>query len=146
MYIWVYPTTSSIRSGSWDGELHLFKQLAELSNSYVVAVGLEPCIVLQWRHNRRDGVSNHRPRHYLLKHLFRRRSKKTSKLRVTGLWAGNSPATGEFPTKFPVKRKIFPFNNVIMEWSTIGILVMLFTAFGTIAFYVYTSYQIWKRV
>ena len=29
--------------------------------------------------------------------LFRRRSKKTSKLRVTGLCAGNSPGTVEFP-------------------------------------------------
>ena len=33
----------------------------------------------------------------LLNRLFRRRSKKTSKLRVTGLCAGNSPETGEFP-------------------------------------------------
>ena len=33
---------------------------------------------LQWRHNERDGVSNHQP-HWLLKRLFRRRSKKTSK-------------------------------------------------------------------
>ena len=31
--------------------------------------------------------------------LFRRRSKKTSKLRVTGLYAGNSPVTGEFPSQ-----------------------------------------------
>ena len=31
--------------------------------------------------------------------LFRRRSKKTSKLRVTGLCEGNSPETGEFPTQ-----------------------------------------------
>ena len=31
--------------------------------------------------------------------LFRRRSKKTSKLRVTGLCAGNSPVTGEFPAQ-----------------------------------------------
>ena len=30
------------------------------------------------------------------KRLFRRRSKKTSKLRVTGLCEGNSPVTGEF--------------------------------------------------
>ena len=35
----------------------------------------------------------------LLTRLFRRRSKKTSKLRVTGLCAGNSPGTGEFPTQ-----------------------------------------------
>ena len=31
--------------------------------------------------------------------LFRLRSKKTSKLRVTGLCEGNSPVTGEFPTQ-----------------------------------------------
>ena len=31
--------------------------------------------------------------------LFRRRSKKTSKLRATGLCAGNSPVTGEFPAQ-----------------------------------------------
>ena len=31
--------------------------------------------------------------------LFRRRSKKTSKVSVTGLCAGNSPGTGEFPAQ-----------------------------------------------
>ena len=31
--------------------------------------------------------------------LFRRRSTKTSKLRVTGLCVGNSPVTGEFPAQ-----------------------------------------------
>ena len=36
---------------------------------------------------------------YSLNRLFRRRSKKTSKLRVTGLIAGNSPVTGEFPAQ-----------------------------------------------
>ena len=35
----------------------------------------------------------------LLNRLFRRRSKKTSKLRVTGLCAGNPPVTGEFPSQ-----------------------------------------------
>ena len=48
---------------------------------------------LQWRHNERDSVSNHQPHYCLLNHLFRRRSKKTSKVRVTGLCAGNSPGT-----------------------------------------------------
>ena len=38
-------------------------------------------------------------------------SEKTSKLRVTGLCAGNSPVTGE--NKRPVTRKIFPFEDVI---------------------------------
>ena len=51
---------------------------------------------LLWLHNGRDSVSNHQPHDCLLNRLFRRRSKKTSKLRVAGLCAGNSPGTGEF--------------------------------------------------
>ena len=48
---------------------------------------------LHWRHNGRNRVSNHQPRDCLLNPLFRRRLKKTSKLRVTGLCVGNSPGT-----------------------------------------------------
>ena len=44
----------------------------------------------------------------------RRRSKKTSKLRVTGPCGGNSPVTGGFPHKGPITRKMFPFDDVIM--------------------------------
>ena len=54
---------------------------------------------LRWRHNGHDSVSNHQPHHCLLNRLFRHRSKKTSKFRVTGLCAGNSPGTGEFPAQ-----------------------------------------------
>ena len=54
---------------------------------------------LRWRHNDYAGVSNHQPHGCLLNRLFRRKSKKTSKLRVTGLCAGNSPGTGEFPAQ-----------------------------------------------
>ena len=54
---------------------------------------------LRWRHNDHAGVSNHQPHGCLLNRLFRRKSKKTSKLCVTGLCAGNSPGTGEFPAQ-----------------------------------------------
>ena len=54
---------------------------------------------LQWRQNGHDSVSNHQPHDCLLNRLFRYSSKKTSKLRVTGLCAGNSPGTGEFPAQ-----------------------------------------------
>ena len=54
---------------------------------------------LRWRHNGSDGVSNYQPHDCLLNRVFRRRSKKASKLRVTGLCAGNSPVPGEFPTQ-----------------------------------------------
>ena len=54
---------------------------------------------LRWRHNGCDSVSNHQPHDCLLNRLLRRRSKKTSKLRVTGLCAENSSGTGEFPAQ-----------------------------------------------
>ena len=53
----------------------------------------------RWRHNECDGVSNNRRLHCLLNCWFRRRSKKTSKLLVTSLCAGNFPVTGEFPAQ-----------------------------------------------
>ena len=45
---------------------------------------LENAISLHWRYNDHDGVSNHQPRVCLLNCLFSPRSKKTSKLRITG--------------------------------------------------------------
>ena len=47
---------------------------------------------LRWRHNGLGSISNHQPHDCLLNRLFRRRSKKTSKIHVTGLCAVNSPA------------------------------------------------------
>ena len=54
---------------------------------------------LQWRRNERHGVSKDRRLDCLLNRLFKRRSRKTSKLPVTGLCAGNSPMAGEFPAQ-----------------------------------------------
>ena len=71
-------------------------------------------VSLQWRHNDYDGVSNHQRHGCLLNRLFRRRSKKTSKLRVTGLCVGNSPGPVNSAHKWPVTRKMFPFDDVIM--------------------------------
>ena len=68
-------------------------------------------MIITWRHNGRDGVSNHQPHDCLVNRLFRRRSKKRSKLRVTGLCVGNSPVTGEFPTQMASNAK-----NVSIWW------------------------------
>ena len=70
---------------------------------------------LQWRHNGRDSVSNHQPHDCLLNRLSRRRSKKTSKLCVTGLCAGNSPGTGEFPAQMASNAE-----NVSIWWRHHG--------------------------
>ena len=66
---------------------------------------------LQWRHNERDGVLNHRRLHCLLNCWFRRRSKNTSKLRVIGLCAENSPLIDEFPAQ-----KASNAENVSIWW------------------------------
>ena len=66
---------------------------------------------LQWRHNERDGVSNHQPHHCLLNRLFRAQIQETSKLRFTGLCAGNSPVTGEFPAQMACEA-----GNVSISW------------------------------
>ena len=60
---------------------------------------------LQWRHNGRDSVSNHQPHECLLR-LSRRRWNKTSKLRVIGLCAGNSPGTGQIPAQMASNAEI----------------------------------------
>ena len=75
---------------------------------------------LRWRHNDQDGVSNHQPHGCLLNRLFRCRSNKTSKLRVTGLCVGNSPGPVNSPHKGPVTRKVFPFDDVIMAYGLLS--------------------------
>ena len=72
-------------------------------------------MALQWRHNEYDGVSNHQPDDCLLNRLFRRSSKKKSKLRVTGLCVGNSPGTGEFP-----EQRASNAENVSIWWRHHG--------------------------
>ena len=69
---------------------------------------------LDWRHKDHDCVSNHQPYDWLLNRLFKRKSKKTSKLRVSGLCVGNSPGPVNSRHKGPVTRKMFPFDDVIV--------------------------------
>ena len=74
----------------------------------------DPLTSLQWRHNGCDGVSNHQPHDCVLNRLFRRRSKKNRSsaslafVRRIHRWLEN------FQHKWPVTRKMFPFDDVIM--------------------------------
>ena len=79
------PVTSRPLGASWCCQLHRVVKSMPTT--------------LRWRHNGHDSVSNHQPHDCLLNLLFWRRSKKTSKLCVTGLCMGNSPGTGEFPAQ-----------------------------------------------
>ena len=65
----------------------------------ITMLALCEAIPLRWCHNERDGVSNHQHHDCSFNCLFKAHIKETSKLRVTGLCAGNSPVTGEFPAQ-----------------------------------------------
>ena len=80
---------------------------------------------IQWRHSGCDGFSNHRRLDCLFNHLLRRRTNKTSKLWVIYLceekphqWPMDSLHKG------PVTPKMFPFDDVIVEFSTIGSMLI----------------------
>ena len=83
---------------------------------------------LHWRHNDHDGVSNHQPHVCLLNRSFRRRSKKISKLCVTGLCVGNSPGPVNSPHKGPVTRKMFRFDDVIVLLDSASVSSLLIIA------------------
>ena len=76
---------------------------------------------LQWCHNEYDGVSNHQSHDCLLNRLFKRTSKKTSKLSVSGFREGN---LSDSPHRGPVTRKMFLFDDVIMHIYTFACIAV----------------------
>ena len=89
----------------------------------------------QWRHNGRDGVSNHWRLDGFLNHLFRRRSKNTSKFRITGLCEGNPTVTGGFPSKNASNGEMFPFHDVIIYFYSL--VPMIYATFRKVIFTVF---------
>ena len=136
----------------WSYNIILFKTNAEkfcCSNmmSFMTFVEKEfaiskACVrTLQWHQNDRDGVSNHEHHNCLLNHLFRRRSQKTSKLRVSGLCEGNSPVTGEFHAQ-----RASNAENVSIWWRHNEFTAVLFNiwllhkrGWSVSAMFIYTS-------
>ena len=91
---------------------HWLKSIPTIDRKWALTI-----TTLHWCHNERDGVSNHRCVDGFLNHLFRCRSKKTSKLTVTGLCEGNPLVTSAFPHKGPVTRKMFPFDVIMVAFD-----------------------------
>ena len=85
--------------GQWYKINEVYKKMIHYVISWMSLYHKHLCYTLQWRHNDRDGISNHQPHDCLLNRIFRCTSKKISKLLVTGLCAGNSPMTSEFPAQ-----------------------------------------------
>ena len=95
----------------------LRRQYCECWGRHPVQCNKDFPFTLQWRHNERDGVSNHRRLHWFLtvgSGGDRRKHQSSASLAfVRGLhrWPMNSPK------KRPVTRKMFPFDDVIVRIS-----------------------------
>ena len=74
---------------------------------------------LELRHNECNGVSKHQRLACLLNCLLRRRSKKTSKLHVTGLCDVNPPMTGGFPSQMDSNAE-----NVSIWWRHYAVCII----------------------
>ena len=81
---------------------------------YNVTLKCSPVFTLQWRHNEHYGVSNRQPHDCILNRLFKAQIKEI--IKAPHHWQ----VTGEFPNKWPVTRKILPFDDVIIEFSLVG--------------------------
>ena len=88
---------------SWQSYSHQARAVTQSSNT------------LQWRHNKRNGISNHQRLNCLVTHCSgtdqRKHQSPTSLVFVRGIhrWWVASPNNG------PVPRKRFPFDDVIMR-------------------------------
>ena len=95
-------------------------------------------ISLEWRHNGCDGVSNHQPHHCLLNRLFNSGAdqiKHQSSLSLAFVRGVHRRSAN--PHKWPVTRKMFPFDDVIIsihdkEYTLFICLVALCTYTSTI--------------
>ena len=114
-----YALRYTVKTMSTNGRLYYgTKPSSEsilIQHHWGCVVFTESDFTLQWCHNGCSSVSNHQLHHCLLNPLFRRRSKKPSKLCVTGLCAGNSPVTGEFPAQMASDAE-----NVSIWWRHVG--------------------------
>ena len=101
--------------GNWTGPNYISGDV--FASVYFVFSALCVWKSLRWRHNGRHSVSNHQPHDSLLNCLSRRRPKRTSKLHVTGLCAGTSSGTGEFPAQMASNAE-----NVSIWWRYHGLM------------------------
>ena len=103
--------------GSWHLSLKWKKKrafwLCFSSASAMFCIAACDCVQrsLQRRPNERDGVSNRQCPHCLLNRLIRRRPKKTSNPRATGLCEGIPPVTGGF-----LSQRASNAENVSIWW------------------------------
>ena len=114
--------------------MHHHQRFNQWQETYASTLNLGQSLL--WRHNGQDSVSNHQPHHCLLSRLFGHRSKKTSKLRVTGLCAWNSPGTGEFPAQMASNAE-----NVSIWWRHHGTYIWNEATFQSVSCFIFSPWH-----
>ena len=121
----IWQTINPLRANffRWSRNLHLpFMSFIHFDLTQVVEIlphVRQGPTSLHWRHNEYVGVSNHQPQGCLLNRLLRRGSKKTSKLRVTGVWIPrtNGQLRGKcFHLMTSSSRATYSISWVLMSW------------------------------
>ena len=103
-----FPGRSAIVRNMHYGSVRIWFNITRISCNIIYGMPS----TLQWRHNEHDGVPNHQRFDCLLDRLFRRKWK----LRVTGFYEGNPPATGDFSSHRAINAE-----NVSIWWYHHGI-------------------------
>ena len=89
---------------------------------------------LRWRHNGRDSVSNHQPRHCLLNRYSNADQRKQQSSASLAFVGGIHRGPVNCPHKWPVTRKMFPFDDVIMTYPVTHKSLVQFLLHHTLAF------------
>ena len=97
--------------------IYIFRYIYILVLMRLQVVASQRCISLQWRHNGRNGISNHRRLDFLLNRLFRRRSKKTSSSASLAFTRGIRWRPVDSTPKEPVTRKMFSCDDVTCKFT-----------------------------
>ena len=107
-------------------------------------------LTLRWRHNDCGGVSNHQPHDCLLNRIFGRISKEHQSSASLAFVREIHRGPVNFPHKWPVTRKMFPFDDVIMKvcstvypWSHISVWFTAILALVEMFFWLLVSW--WRH-
>ena len=129
-----------VQQNTWCAVLWARYNTVECMACYFIPRRRTP-ITLQWRHNEHDGISNYRRLHCLLNCLFRRRSMKKQSSASLAFVRGIHRWPVGSPHKWPVTRKMFPFDDVIILNPDWIVYLIQFTFHGNMIYYIDAYWQ-----
>ena len=108
---------TSVAYSSWNRR---WSESCSFTSSAAITLTVWTACSLQWRHNERDGVANHRRLVCLPNRLFRRRSNITWKLRFHWPLWGESTGDGWIPlTQGQWHGRLHYDSNFALNWNSL---------------------------